>query len=85
MWLFLDEANTCDHLGLVAALTVHRSVAGRPLHAGVTPMVACNPYRLKPHEAATPGLAGKLPPATGMARLVYSVQPLSETLMDHVW
>jgi hypothetical protein len=34
----------------------------------------------------TAGLTGKLPAdVTGLARLVYTVQPLPETVTDHVW
>jgi hypothetical protein len=34
----------------------------------------------------TAGLTGKLSAdVTGLARLVYTVQPLPETVMDHVW
>lgn len=35
---------------------------------------------------ATAGLTGKLPSAVkGLGRLVYTVNPLPETAMDHVW
>jgi hypothetical protein len=94
VWLFLDEANTCNHQGLIAALISHRQLPGnRSLHLAVIPMAAVNPYRLKPSSSSsssgvvpTAGLTGKLPAAaSGLARLVYTVQPLPETLMEHVW
>lgn len=109
VWLFLDEANTCSHQGLLASIISHRQLPGnRRLHNLVVPLAAINPYRLKPLNSstastsgsssstsraragagvlATAGLIGKLPSAVkGLGRLVYTVNPLPETAMDHVW
>lgn len=110
VWLFLDEANTCSHQGLLASIISHRQLPGnRRLHRLVVPLAAINPYRLKPLTSsaastsggttsssskagagsgvlATAGLTGKLPSAVkGLGRLVYTVNPLPETAMDHVW
>lgn len=72
-------------MGLIATLVCQCTLAGRRIHGGVHVLAAANPYRLKPHERATPGLEGRLQPSQGLARLVYSVHPLPETMMDHVW
>jgi hypothetical protein len=111
VWLFLDEANTCSHQGLLASIISHRQLPGnRRLHNLVVLLAAINPYRLKPLTSstantsassrtastcragagagvlATAGLTGKLPSAAkGLGRLVYTVNPLPETAMDHVW
>ena len=69
-WLFLDEVNTCCHLGLIADLVVHRCWMGRPIDPRVVPLAACNPYRLKPVERLTAGLAGKVR-RDDASRLVY--------------
>lgn len=44
MWVFLDEINTCDHLGLIAELICHRSYLGKPLPENLIILAACNPY-----------------------------------------
>ena len=59
MWVFLDEANTCDHLGVVKELLCHQSLDGRPLDARLVIMAACNPYRLADTPRIQAGLDAK--------------------------
>lgn len=84
VWAFLDEINTCDHLSLVNDLLCHRTIDGRPLDDGVVLLAACNPYRHKNKEIRTAGLEGKRQ-AVQKWELVYSVNPLPETMMNYVW
>jgi midasin (ATPase involved in ribosome maturation) len=48
-WIFLDEINTCDHLGVINSIICHRYFQGGTLAPNVTVLAACNPYRLRTH------------------------------------
>ena len=95
VWLFLDEINTCDHLGLLSDIICHHKMNGKPLLRDVIFIAACNPYRLRP-QATTDKAAGLQPPSAMLHRrphgpagipasLLYRVHPLPETMMDYVW
>ena len=43
-WVFLDEINTCDHLGLITELMCNLSVLGSQLPKNIVFIAACNPY-----------------------------------------
>ncbi|CAG2207747.1 RNF213 [Mytilus edulis] len=59
-WLFLDEINTCNHLGLITDLLCHRMFIGKDLAPNLTLLAACNPYRLRDEkDILTTGLQGK--------------------------
>ena len=85
MWIFLDEINTCDHLGLINDIMCHHSMLGRPISKYLVFLAACNPYRLRPEEhIKTAGLKGK-DIADEYSKLVYRVHPLPEAMVDFVW
>ena len=90
VFLFLDEVNTCPHLGLVHELLCRRSVHGRLVRNGLLILTALNPRRKR--EAAdeddtTPGLvySAEQAVADDMADLVYRVHPVSQTLLNFVF
>ncbi|KAJ8319134.1 hypothetical protein KUTeg_004225, partial [Tegillarca granosa] len=85
IWMFLDEINTCDHLGLICDIVCHHKCLGTALAPNIVFMAACNPYRLR-HEKSvfTAGLQGKIK-SDELSRLVYRVHPLPETMVDFVW
>ena len=85
MWIFLDEINTCDHLGLISDIMCHHSLLGRPLSKNLVFLAACNPYKLRPQEhIKTAGLEGKNI-TDEYSGLVYRVHPLPEAMIDYVW
>ncbi len=43
-WIFLDEINTCSHLGLITELVCNRSFLGELLPPNLVVLGACNPY-----------------------------------------
>lgn len=43
-WVFLDEINTCDHLGLLTELMCNNSMLGTKLPRNIVLLAACNPY-----------------------------------------
>jgi len=85
LWLFLDEINTCNHMGLLSEIICHHSCNGESLPRNLVLIAACNPYQLREREhIATAGLDGKLK-VDEYSKLVYRVHPLSETMIDYVW
>ena len=85
VWLFLDEINTCDHLGIISNILCERKISGMRLAPNLACLAACNPYRLRNMERAyTAGLGGKKS-SDEYSQLVYRVYPLPENLVDYVW
>ncbi len=84
-WVFLDEINTCHHLGLINEIMCHHTLYGRPLSMKLVLLAACNPYKLRPQEnATTAGVEGKNI-TDEYSELVYRVHPLPESMVDYVW
>ena len=85
LWVFLDEVNTCDHLGLLADVICHKMFLGKHLPPNLIILAACNPYRLRgEEEQKTAGIDDKLTPDE-YSKLAYRVNPLPENMMDFVW
>ncbi|XP_033124618.1 uncharacterized protein LOC117122951 [Anneissia japonica] len=84
VWGFLDEINTCDHLGLLNEIICHHSLKGQPLSNNLIFIAACNPYTLRESTVISAGLESKHR-RDEMSKLVYRVHPLPETMMDFVW
>lgn len=85
VWLFLDEINTCDHLGLICDIICHHHCKGKRLAPNLKILGACNPYRLRSDKSIlTSGLQGKIK-TDHLSKLVYRVKPLPETMIDYVW
>ncbi|GBC08609.1 hypothetical protein RclHR1_08250006 [Rhizophagus clarus] len=86
IWLFFDEINTCNHIGLLADLIAHRMLNGNPIHHNIRLFAACNPYRIRAKAATTAGL---LKPKDlrfeEKSKLVYQVNPLPDQILDYVW
>ena len=45
IWVFLDEMNTCNSMGLISEMMCKGSIEGKKLKENVTFIAACNPYR----------------------------------------
>ena len=85
VWIFLDEINTCSHLGTIKEIICHHTLRGDPLPSNLVFIAACNPYRLRPSESVfTTGLTDRSS-TDEFSRLVYRVHPLPETMIDYVW
>lgn len=48
VYIFLDEVNTCAHMGVIAEAICHRTINGARLAEGIKILAALNPYREKP-------------------------------------
>ncbi|CAG8741966.1 13224_t:CDS:2, partial [Dentiscutata heterogama] len=82
VWLFFDEINTCNHIGLLADLIAHRILSGRPIHWNIRLFAACNPYRLRKKSESSVGLEKNY---QEQSKLVYQVHPLPNQILDYVW
>ena len=84
-WLFLDEINTSEHIGVICDAICGRACHGKILASNLIVMGACNPYKLRTESAiSTAGLKGKIQ-TDELSKLVYRVLPLPERLIDYVW
>ncbi|XP_053401074.1 uncharacterized protein LOC123550673 [Mercenaria mercenaria] len=84
-WLFLDEINTSDNIGIISDIMCHHRCLGKELSPNLIIMGACNPYKLRTTKAiSTAGLEGKAK-SDELSRLVYRVLPLPEMMVDYVW
>src|SRR5438045_7087914 len=85
IWLFFDEINTCNHIGLLADLISHRMLNGNPIDPNIRLFSACNPYRLRTKAQSNVGLGSKVKRYEEQSRLVYQVKPLPDQILDYVW
>ncbi|KAG9292714.1 hypothetical protein G9A89_008302 [Geosiphon pyriformis] len=83
-WLFFDEINTCNHIGLLADLISHRMLNGRLIHHNIRLFAAANPYRLRTKGQTSAGLVVQKR-YEERSRLVYQVHPLPDQILDYVW
>ncbi|CAG8562549.1 11938_t:CDS:10 [Diversispora eburnea] len=82
IWIFFDEINTCDHIGLLADLIAHQMLLGNAIHPNIRLFSACNPYRIRTIQA---GLKAKVNSYEELSKLVYQVKPLPGQILDYVW
>ncbi|OUM60841.1 hypothetical protein PIROE2DRAFT_13322 [Piromyces sp. E2] len=83
VWVFMDEANTCNSLGLITEILLKHSCKGYEIRNNVKLIVACNPYRINTGKKEIVGL---LDDEKHLVRnLVYSVNPLPHSLLNFVF
>ena len=82
IWIFLDEINTCNCMGLICELMTKHSYQGKKLPNNIVFIGACNPYRrvVKDEEPNGLKIAG-----TEERKLVYTVNPLPHSLLNFVF
>ncbi|PAA67120.1 hypothetical protein BOX15_Mlig008706g1 [Macrostomum lignano] len=87
VWMFLDDINTCEHLGMLKEIVCHRRFLDRELPCNLRFIAACNPYVLRPKcdNSKHAGLEIKELRNDKMMNLVYRVHPLPETMVELVW
>ena len=85
IWIFLDEINTCDHLGLISEIMCHHSLLGRPLSKNLVFIAACNPYQKRSVEQMKIAGLERKSVTDEYYGLVYRVHPLPEAMIDYVW
>ena len=89
IWVFLDEFNTTDAIGLLNEIICNRKMQGSTLSDHLVFVAACNPYRLKNKKICFDENVGirkeKLISKGSTFRLLYTVHPLPETMLNYVW
>ncbi|CAG8772891.1 36932_t:CDS:10, partial [Gigaspora margarita] len=85
LWLFLDEINTRNHIGLLANIIAQRTLNGKLLHHNIRTFSACNPYRKRIKAQSQDGLKTKVKRYEELSSLVYQVKPLPDQILDYVW
>ena len=89
VWVFLDEVNTCDALGLFKEMLCDHTMDGKLLPSSLKILAACNPYRVRPPSMLRSGgltvVKDDGDKSAMRSDLVYVVHPLPETLLDYVW
>jgi len=83
VWVFLDEINTCNSLGLISEIMLKRSCKGEKLRKNVKFIAACNPYRIDTSEKEIVGLCDEK--KNLVRKLVYRVNPLPYSLLNFVF
>ena len=81
LWIFLDEINTCNSLGLISELICKHSCNGIPLPDNIVFIGACNPYRVSKIDNFD-GLKFKNE-KNSISNLVYTVNPLPHSLLNY--
>lgn len=83
IWVFFDEINTCDSIGLISEIMCKRTLLGKRLKDNLLFFGACNPYKRIPNQIIKEGL--KMKEDLGQPKLVYLVKPLPESLLNFVF
>ena len=83
IWIFLDEINTCNSMGLLTEIMCKNSIYGKPLDPRFTYIAACNPYRVSKKGNFLLNVLYKK--NQKKKNLVYTVNPLPLSLMNFVF
>ena len=83
IWVFFDEINTCNSMGLLSEILCKHSCRGKPINNRFVFIAACNPYRLLLKERKMDSIL--FHKKTKKKKLVYSVNPLPHSLLNFVF
>ena len=93
LWIFLDEFNTTPSIGLFKEIVCERTLLGEPLPSNMVFLGACNPQRRRELKNELnydisintyyPNI--RLPILADGCPLLYSVIPIPETMLEHIW
>ena len=82
LWVFFDEINTCNSMGLLSEIICKHSYNGKKIDDNIVFIAACNPYRKITRTMEQNGLKY---PGTQERKLVYTVNPLPFSLLNFVF
>ena len=83
IWIFFDEINTCNSMGLFIEIMCKNSIYGKPLDDRFVFVAACNPYRVSQKENMLLNVLYKK--NHKKKNLVYTVNPLPMSLLNFVF
>ena len=82
IWVFIDEINACNSMGLFNEIICNHSCNGKKLNSKLVFIGACNPYRTSKNKSSINGLIYK---GKKQNNILYNVNPLSHSLMNYVF
>ena len=86
IWIFFDEINTCNSLGLITEIMCHHTYLGKKINDNFVFLGACNPYRYLTKKMKESGLVYyNLKDNNKLNNLVYTVNPLPHSLLNFVF
>ena len=83
IWIFFDEINTCNSMGLFIEIFCKNSIYGKPLDKRYIFIGACNPYRVSERDNKVFNILYKK--KHKKKSLVYTVNPLPLSLLNFVF
>ena len=85
-WIFLDEINTCNSLGLITEIMCNHTYLGKKINPNFVFLAACNPYRVLTRKMRESGLVYyNLKEKNKLNNLVYTVNPLPHSLLNFIF
>ena len=89
-WIFLDEFNTTNSIGLIGEIMCNRRMLGRELSPLLVFVAACNPFRIKNSKACFDDNIGIIQKnrkilSADSYKLLYTVHPLPQTMLNYIW
>ena len=85
VWVFFDELNTCNSMGLIAEIMCKRTMHGKKLPDNLVFLGAVNPYRTMTTKMKQSGLTYYSDNNDKARLLVYTVNPMPHTLMNYIF
>jgi len=89
IWVFLDEFNTSNSLGLFSEMMIKRTCLGKPIKKNISFIAACNPYKISSEIENNYnnqiGLKVTTLDIKNVRGLAYSVNPLPYSLLNFVF
>ena len=85
IWVFFDELNTCNSMGLITEIMCKRTMHGVSLPDNLVFLGAVNPYRTMTSKMKHSGLTYHSDSGDKVSNLVYTVNPLPHTLMNYIF
>jgi len=86
IWVFLDEINTCNSLGLITEIICNHTYLGKKIDERFIFLAACNPYRIMTNKMRENGLVYyNMKEKNKLNNLVYTVNPLPHSLLNFIF
>ena len=86
VWIFFDEINTCNSLGLITEIICNHTYLGEKINDNFVFLGACNPYRVLTKKMRASGLVYyNLNEKSKLNNLVYTVNPLPHSLLNFIF
>ena len=86
VWIFFDEINTCNSLGLITEIMCNHTYLGKKINDNFVFLGACNPYRLITKKMKESGLVYyNMKDKNKLNNLVYTVNPLPHSLLNFIF